>query len=180
VTSTKLLLPINNVDPSRDDYTPTIGNRMDDANVSWRCYSGGWNDAVAGHADPLFRYHHQAFGYYAKYAPFNADGSANPATTGPAAHLQDEQSFFADLSAGTLPAVAFIKPLGPDNEHPGYADLQRGQQHVADLVSAVQNSKFWRDSVIIVTYDENGARWDRVTSPALPDGWVSERACRRS
>jgi len=26
---------------------------------SWAWYSGGWNDALAGHADPLFQYHHQ-------------------------------------------------------------------------------------------------------------------------
>ena len=167
----KLLLPINNVDSSRPDYTPTIGNRLDDAGIAWKWYSGGWNDAVAGHPAPLFQFHHQAFGYYAKYAPFNPDGTLNPATTGPRAHLQDEQNFLSDLANGTLPNVSFIKPLGPDNEHPGYADLQRGQQHVAALVSAVQQSKFWKDAVIIITYDENGGRWDHVPPPVMPDGW---------
>ena len=88
--------------------------------------------------------------------PFDPDGTLNPATTGPNARLQDEQTFFADLNSGKLPSVCFIKPLGPDNEHPGYAALLRGQQHVADIVNAVQNTKFWKDSVIIITYDENG------------------------
>jgi phospholipase C len=97
-----------------------------------------------------------------KYAPFKtapkADYSAstppelNPATTGPKAHLQDEQNFFADVASGKLPPVAFIKPLGPNNEHPGYTDLVTGQQHVADLVAAVQKSKIWKDCVIIITY----------------------------
>jgi phospholipase C len=169
--ASKLLLPINNVDSSQPDYTPTIGNRLDDAGINWKWYSGGWNNALAGHPDPLFQYHHQAFGYYAKYAPFNPDGTINPATTGPGAHLQDEQNFLSDLANGTLPAVSFIKPLGPDNEHPGYAALQRGQQHVADLVAAVQQSKFWKDAVIIITYDENGGRWDHVPAPVMPDGW---------
>ncbi len=167
----KLLAPINNVDPSRPDYMPTIGNRLDDAGVSWRWYSGGWSDALAGHADPLFQYHHQAFAYYAKYAPFNPDGSLNPMTTGPGAHLQDEQALLADLSHGTLPAVSFIKPLGPDNEHPGYASLLQGQQHVGALVQAVQNSPYWNQTAIIITYDENGGRWDHVIPPVMPDGW---------
>src|ERR1051326_3482261 len=35
----KLMLPINNIDPSQADYTPTIGNRLDDARVSWTWYS---------------------------------------------------------------------------------------------------------------------------------------------
>lgn len=171
VAAAKLLAPINNVDPSQPDYMPTIGNRLDDAGVSWKWYSGGWSNALAGHADPLFQFHHQAFGYYAKYAPFNPDGTLNPVTTGPAAHLQDEAAFLADLSRGELPAVSFIKPLGPDNEHPGYAALLRGQQHVAALVAALQNSPFWRDSAIIITYDENGGRWDHVPPPVMADGW---------
>jgi phospholipase C len=46
----------------------------------------------------------------------------------------------------------------------------QGQQHVADIVQAVQNSSAWADSAIIVTYDEHGGRWDHVAPPAL-DRW---------
>jgi phospholipase C len=140
---------------------PTIGDRLNDKNITWKWYSGGWTNALAGHADPLFQFHHQPFAYFQNYA----DGTA--AKT---AHLQDEQSFFSDLTSGNLPAVSFIKPLGPDNEHPGYANEARGQQHVADIVTAVKGSQFWQDSVIIITYDENGGRWDHVPPPAI-DRW---------
>jgi phospholipase C len=167
----KLMAPINNIDPTKPGYLPTIGDRLDDAGVSWKWYSGGWSNAIHGNADPLFQYHHQAFGYYAKYAPFNADGTINPATTGPAAHLQDEATFFSDVAQGALPAVTFIKPLGPDNEHPGYASLLRGQQHVAALVQTIQNSPFGARTAIIITYDENGGRWDHVPPPVMADGW---------
>ena len=71
---------------------------------------------------------------------------------------------------GKLPAVTFIKPLGPDNEHPGYATLLTGQQHVADLVSTIQNSAYWADTAIIITYDEHGGRWDHVAPPVI-DRW---------
>jgi acid phosphatase len=171
VSANKLLLPINNVDSSQAGYTPTIGDRLDQSHVGWKWYSGGWDNALAGHADPLFQFHHQPFGYFAKYAPFNPDGTLNPATTGPGAHLQDEQNFLQDVRNGSLPAVSFIKPLGPDNEHPGYASLLRGQQHVADLVSALQNSRLWEHTVIVITHDENGGRWDHVAPPVMPDGW---------
>src|SRR5204863_3377275 len=69
-----------------------------------------------------------------------------------------------------LPAVSFIKPLGSDNEHPGYANDLQGQQHVADLVNAVKNSPYWADSAIIITYDENGGFWDHVAPPS-GDRW---------
>ena len=166
----QLLQPINNVDPRRSGYHPTIGNRLDDAQVSWKWYAGGWDDALAGNAGPLFQFHHQPMAYYAKYAPLRSDGTLNPATTGPEAHLQDEKRFFVDLAADHLPAVSFIKFYGADNAHPGYASLLRGQQHVADVVHAVQNSAAWGHTAIIITYDENGGRWDHVAPPRR-DAW---------
>jgi phospholipase C len=170
VPAENLLNVINDTDPSQDDYTPTIGDRLDSARVSWKWYSGGWTDAVKGNPDPLFQFHHQPFAYYQNYAPYNPNGTINGQHFGPTAHLQDETQFFTDAAQGTLPAVSFIKPLGPDNEHPGYASLLQGQQHVADLVAAVQQSKAWKDSAIIVTYDENGGRWDHV-APKMLDSW---------
>ena len=38
------------------------------------------------------------------------------------------------------------------------------------LVDAVHKSAFWKDSVIIITYDENGGRWDHV-APPKGDRW---------
>jgi acid phosphatase len=141
---------------------PTIGDRLSAAGVSWKWYSGGWNDALAGNPDPLFQFHHQPFAYFQTFA----DG-----TPAKAEHLADEANFLADLKAGTLPAVSFIKPLGNDNEHPGYSSLAAGQQHVADLVAAVQNSTAWASTAIIITYDENGGRWDHVAPPGPFDRW---------
>ena len=67
--------------------------------------------------------------------------------------------------------MSFVKPIGVNNEHPGYTDEVTGQQHVADLVAAVRKSKIWKDAVIIITYDENGGRWDHVAPPIRSDGW---------
>jgi phospholipase C len=178
-------LLINNTDPSQPGYVETIGNRLDDAGISWKWYSGGWNAALNNNAqaandpDIIFQFHHQPFAYYTKYAPFLGEPNANytthpplnPATTGPNAHLQDETQFLADLQNNRVPSVTFIKPAGANNEHPGYTNVVRGQQHVADLINAVRNSNIWNTSAIIVTYDENGGRWDHVPPPVRTDGW---------
>ena len=81
------------------------------------------------------------------------------------------------LAKGTLPAVSFLKPLGDFNEHPGYATLAAGQQHLARLVQAVQRSRYWPESLIIITFDEQavvGITW-------RPSSTVGDqaRACRR-
>jgi phospholipase C len=148
-----------NLVPNQD--MPTIGDRLNDKNLSWAWYSGGWNDAMAGQPDRLFQFHHQPFAYFTKYA----DGTQLKKD-----HLRDEQDFMAAAQAGTLPAVSFVKPIGEDNEHPGYADLLRGQQHVAKLVQAVQQSKDWQNTMVVITYDEHGGRWDHVAPPKI-DQW---------
>ncbi len=71
---------------------------------------------------------------------------------------------------GNLPAVAFIKALGVNNEHPGYASPLRGHEHVVRLVRAVMDSSYWNEAAIIITYDENGGRWDHVAPPVV-DRW---------
>ncbi len=140
---------------------PTIGDRLSDKSLDWAWYSGGWNDAVAGNPDSKFQFHHQPFAYYKKYA----DG-----TPGRAAHLKDEVDFFAAAKAGTLPSVSFVKPIGSLNEHPGYAVLLDGERHVVDLIDAVRNGPNWKDTAIIITYDEHGGFWDHVPPPAT-DKW---------
>jgi acid phosphatase len=139
----------------------TIGDRLSERGISWAWYAGGWNDALAGHADPLFQFHHQPFVFFARYA----DGTAAKAE-----HLKDEQDFVAALSNGRLPAVSFVKPIGIDNEHPGYTDLITGENHVKQLIDAVRSSPHWNHTAIIITYDENGGFWDHV-APPVADRW---------
>jgi phospholipase C len=162
----------------------TIGDRLTDASptISWKWYSGDWNAAVAsptnantcffpgtggqtngppGSGD-CFQFHHQPFNYYARW------GSSSP--TNYAAHLQDEANFLSDLSGGTLPSVAFVKPVGVNNEHPNYATVLAGQNHVQSLIAALCASQYWKDSIVIITYDENGGRYDHVTPPKI-DQW---------
>jgi acid phosphatase len=136
-----------------------IGDRLTAKGVSWNWYSGGWNDAVAGKADANFQYHHQAFNYYANYSLVN--GVAGPGRS----HLKDETDFIAAAKAGTLPAVSFVKPIGNDNEHPGYTDLLRGEQHLMALINDIRNGPNWSDTAIVITYDEHGGFWDHVAPP---------------
>lgn len=152
-------VPIANLVPNQT--FATIGDRLSAKHVSWAWYSGGWNDALAGHAGPLFQFHHQPFVFFANYA----DGTAAKAE-----HLKDEQDFVAALRTGQLPAVSFVKPYGLDNEHPGYTDLITGENHVKQLIDAVRSSPAWKRTAIIITYDEHGGFWDHV-APPLVDRW---------
>jgi len=153
---------VNNVDPAAPNYRRTIGDELSARGVSWNWFAGGWNDAAAGHPGPLFQYHHQPLNYFARYAP----GYVDPRTgERPRDHLRDETEFFAAARAGTLPAVSFVKPYGAENEHPGYASTENGEQHLVDLVRAVQSGPQAARTLIVVTYDEFGGQWDHVVPP---------------
>jgi phospholipase C len=148
-----------NLVPSQTNAT--IGDRLTNAQLDWAWYAGGWNDAIAGHPDAQFQFHHQPFAYYENYA----DG-----TPGRAAHLKDETDFMAAVQAGSLPAVSFVKFIGELNEHPGYSNVAKSEQHAVDVISAIMAGPNWKDTAIILTYDENGGQWDHVAPPTV-DSW---------
>ena len=165
----------------------TIGDELSAAGFSWAWYAGGWSNAdgdvgapgwtngfVTGVcADPdsapnpvwpycpnkVFQYHHQPFNYYANYAP------GTPGRT----HLRDEQEFIGlakdSGSQCKLDSVSFVKPIGLENEHPGYTSESRGSDHLVDLLQSIENSRCAKDTMVIVTYDEFGGQWDHVSLP---------------
>ena len=149
----ELLLPVQG--------NVTIGDRLDEKGVDWAWYSGGWDAAVAGRPGPLFQFHHQPFAFFAHYAL---------GTEAAKAHLKDETAFIAGIEKGELPPVVFFKPSGEDNEHPGYSSVLAGEYHTALLVRLIQQSPLWKDSVIVITYEENGGLWDHVAPPKI-DRW---------
>jgi len=142
----------------------TIGDLLDAKQVGWTWYSGGWNAALADRTKVYeatsgnFQSHHQPFNYYA-----NLDPKTHAADR--AAHLKDYADLVADAAAGKLPPVAFYKPIGENNEHPGYASLAEGDAHIADLIAKLQASPQWAHMLVVVTYDENGGQWDEVAPP---------------
>ena len=103
---------------------PHFGDRMDAAGVSWTWYSGGYDDALAGHGAPDFKYHHQPFQYFADLAP---------GTPAQKAHLKDYKDLVHDIQNDTLPQVVFYKPIGELNEHPGYTEIASGDRHIKEV-----------------------------------------------
>jgi len=147
---------------------PTIGDLLSLKHITWAWYSGAWQD-VLDHGNktpvPNFQYHHQPFNYYANYAPGTAARTE---------HLRDGglagAEFIKAIDAGTLPQVSFYKPQGDLNQHSGYADIQAGDAHIADVVSHLEKSPQWPHMLVIVTYDENGGIWDHAAPPKA-DRW---------
>jgi phospholipase C len=73
---------------------------------------------------------------------------------------------------GTIfdPNFGTISHALEDDEHPP-TDIQRGQYHVSNVINAVRNGPYWKDSIIFVLYDEHGGFYDHAKPPrALQNG----------
>jgi phospholipase C len=170
----------------------TIGDELSGNGVDWAWYAGGWDNAAGNTsspyysngagptcsdttntisgatypycADKLFQFHHQPFNYFANYAP---------GTEARAAHLRDEKDFLhlttSSATACKLKPVSFVKPIGAENEHPGYTGENQGSSHLVDLIKAVEGSACKNDTLVVSTYDEFGGSWDHVTPPGQGD-----------
>ncbi|GAB6141321.1 acid phosphatase [Methylosoma difficile] len=163
--------------PLPPQHHKTIGDSLSEKGISWAWYADGWTAANADGQQPPsakrqviyneaegainFQPHHQPFNYYQQFAP---------GTAARAQHLLDGQAFIDGISKGQLPQVAFYKPAGKLNEHPGYTDVLSGDQHIESLVRQIQQSSLWPSTAIIITYDENGGFWDHV-APPKGDRW---------
>ena len=79
---------------------------------------------------PNFQPHHQPFNYFARFAPGTADR---------AEHLKDGEDLLRDIDAGTLPQVAFYKPVGHlTRSIPPTPTSMSGDAHIADLLERLR------------------------------------------
>jgi phospholipase C len=99
-------------------------------------------------------------------------------------HNQPLSTLYQELAGnGTLPSVVFVDPnigvisnILENDEHPP-TDIQRGQYFVSQVINALRNGPYWKDSVLFLSWDESGGFYDHAAPPAAtqagqrtPDG----------
>ncbi len=158
-----------------DDVKDDIGelSSLGKQSISWAWYQEGFGNGQ-GNNHPAYIPHHNApqyFGYIRQ----------NPAMWN---GVHDLLEFFSMMNARQLPAqsVVFVKgglqnpfgwkPANPrarnilgDDDHPGYSDSQISESLVAKVVNTVARSPYWRDSAIIILWDDSEGFYDHVPPP---------------
>jgi phospholipase C len=136
--------------------------------VSWKSYNDQWNQYVGLHGFPGDK-------YQLNYGTVGANSDqycnicngfqyqtqimadAKVRTT----HILDTTDLYADIAAGTLPAVSFVKPSGWVDGHPASSKWDLYEGFVKKIVDAVQgNKELWASTAIFVTTDEGGGYYD--------------------
>lgn len=96
--------------------------------------------------------------------------------------------FLSDCKADTLPDYSFIEPNYTDHEtvagaviasdqHPDH-HVREGERFIASIYNAIRmNPVLWKNTALLITYDEHGGIYDHVPPPACtPDGYVAQPA----
>jgi phospholipase C len=82
--------------------------------------------------------------------------------------------FAADARNGNLPAYTFIEPTYDDDDQGNFANSQhpdfpidRGEALISDVYNALTKSPGWKNTLLLILYDEHGGTFDHVVPPAV-------------
>jgi phospholipase C len=131
----------------------TLGEALNEKNVSWAYYGGAYAAAVAG--QPIGR----AYCNICNFESYASKIMGDPVQR--AAHIKDATDFFAAVDNNTLPSVSFLKPDGLLDGHPASSklDLFEGMlEKVVDHLNA--NPALMAETALIITFDEGGGYYD--------------------
>jgi phospholipase C len=166
---------------------PNVGDLLNKAAITWGWFQGGFApssrnqdgsavcatthsqfDGSASQADYIPN--HNPFQYYQSTANPHHLTATSPATIGQADqanHQYDIADFFAALAAGNLPAVSFLKAPAYQDGHAMYSNPLDEQTFLVNTVNALQNSPFWPDTAVIISYDDSDGWYDHVMPPIV-------------
>jgi phospholipase C len=134
--------------PPQPSSLPNIGDALSAKGVTWRYYSGGRGNGTSPTAD-----------YCGICDPLTAFTSIM--TTPLKQNLKDVNDLYADIAAGTVPSVAFVRPLEQLAGHPANAVLALYENFTTNLVNLVHDQPdLWNKTAILITYDEGGGYYD--------------------
>jgi phospholipase C len=165
-----------------------IGDLLNQGRVSWGGFMGGFNPDHShaidcGHAigssvvAPSAAYipHHNWFQYFASTAnplhrptggledvgfTFTPNGTPDAAN-----HEYDLNDFYAAVKAGNFPSVSYIKFDAYQDAHAGYSDPLDEQTALVTLINFLESQPAWKDTAIIVTYDDSDGWYDHAFTP---------------
>ena len=166
-----------------------VGDLLNAQHVSWGWFQGGFapttpfnaasgsiakcdarHDNVDRVSSKDYVPHHNPFAYYTSTSnPHHLPPSSTSAIgeTDRANHNYDLTEFDAALRAGVLPSVSFLKPAAYQNGHAANSDPLDEQHFLVSQINAIESSKYWATTAIVIAYDDSDGWYDQKSSPVL-------------
>ena len=136
----------------------TIGDALGAKGISYAYYGDQWDQYLTD----KYQLNYGTTDNYCNICNFLQYATsimANPAQR--TAHNKDTADLYAQIQAGHLPAVSFVKPSGFTDGHPASSKLNLFEGFTKKIVDLVQaHPGLWKDTAILVTFDEGGGYYD--------------------
>jgi phospholipase C len=84
------------------------------------------------------------------------------------AHIRPVDDVLRDIQSDRLPPVSWITPRFQLSQHPEY-NFCWGQNWTIEVVNALMRSPAWKDTLLVVTWDDFGGFYDHVPPVRLDD-----------
>lgn len=164
---------------------PNIGNLLNQQDITWGWFEGGFAPSSTTNGQPVCGSAHTNIGgasvtdYIPHHEPFQYyQSTANPdhlppssiwkiGQTDQANHQYDISDFWTAFNHGYLPAVSFLKAPAYEDGHAGYSDPLDEQNFLVNTINKLQKSSFWKDTAIIINYDDSDGWYDHVIGPIV-------------
>jgi phospholipase C len=139
-----------------------IGDALNEKQIAWAYYGGGYNAAVRlanGTSRDAFD-ELVAVNYcdICNFESYSAGIMGDPAQR--AAHIKDAIDLYADIAAGTLPAVSFVKPDSFLDGHPASSKMGLFEGMIAKIMDELDRANLSRTTALFIAFDEGGGYWD--------------------
>jgi phospholipase C len=141
----------------------TIGEALNEKQISWAYYGGAYNAAVEFQHDPTNPGPLVQIGRaYCNICNFESYASAIMGDSAQrAAHIKDATDFFAAIDNGDLPSVSYVKPDGLIDGHPASSKLDLFEGMVENIYDHLKtNPELMETTAFIITFDEGGGYYD--------------------
>ncbi len=161
---------------SVDPNNKNIGDLLNAKQVTWGWFQGGFSNCAATHANMAgvvskdYIPHHEPFQYFASTANLQHLPPTSVSMIGKtdqANHQYDLTDFWAAVDAGNMPAVSYLKAAAYQDGHAGYSDPLDEQTFLVNTINALENSKFWKDTAIVIAYDDSDGWYDHQMGPIV-------------
>lgn len=161
-----------------------VGDLLNTAGVTWGSFMGGFancthiSTGMTGLSTADYIAHHAFFQYWASTQNPNHTPRSSVAMIGhqgdAANHEYDITDFFDALAARNLPAVSFLKAPAIQDGHAGYSNPLDEQAFLVDTINKLEASDEWKETAVIIAYDDSDGWYDHQMGPIVNQSDVSD------